>query len=73
MNLIGKAKQGIADVQCRRLEFQPGDRVIVRTHCKVDDDWKRKMRRSLKKFAGCELRVFFIPILEFDLEFPDAK
>ena len=58
----------IADVQCSRLKFEPGDRILVRTYVKLDNEQKKKLMKSIKKFAGCDVEIFIIPCLEFDIE-----
>lgn len=57
----------IADVQCTRLQFQPGDRILVRSHHRMDEDQKRKLRRSIQKWAGCEVVILIINTMDFDL------
>lgn len=47
----------LADVQCSRLTFEPGDRVLVRSYHKLSKDEKRKLRRTIRKWAGCEVEV----------------
>lgn len=69
VNILRRPNPTIADVQCQRLKFQPGDPVLVRTYHKLDKDQKRKLQRSIIKWAGCEVRVMIINCLEMDLEF----
>lgn len=47
----------LADVQCSRLVFQPGDRILVRTYRRLDNDQKRKLRKSILKWAGVEVEI----------------
>jgi len=68
LNLLKRPRPGIADVECRRLRFEPGDRVLVRLYHKIDGDQERKLRRAIQKWAGCEVEVFFINCLQMDLE-----
>ncbi len=68
MQLIGKAKQCIADVQCSRLQFEPGDRILVRSNYRLDNDAMRRLRKSIIKWAGCEVEVLIICLLDFDIE-----
>ncbi len=58
----------IADVQCTRLQFQPGDRILVRSHHRIDDEHKKRLTRSIKRWAGCDVEVLVICLTEFDLE-----
>jgi len=65
--LQGRLPQ-IADVQCSRLVFQPGDRIIVRMRVNIDREQYRKLRKSVQKFAGCEVEVLIINELEMEIE-----
>ncbi len=65
---LQKRPPHIADVQCSRLTFQPGDRIIVRVRTNLDSDQKRKLRKSVQKFAGCEVEVLIINELMMDIE-----
>lgn len=66
--LLRHPKPGIADVQCSRLTFQPGDRIMVRTHSRLDESQKRKLRKSIVKWAGCEVEVFVYSLLDMEIE-----
>jgi hypothetical protein len=58
----------IADVQCSRLTFQPGDRILVRSHHRLDRDQERRLRSSIVKWAGCEVEVLIFCLLDMDIE-----
>ena len=68
MHLIGQALPGIANVQCSRLRFEPGDRVIVRTISRLDNDQKKKLKKSITKWAGAEVEILIVCLLDFDIE-----
>jgi len=67
-NVLRRPKPGIADVQCSRLKFEPGDSILVRTYHKLDKDQKRKLQKSIQRFAGVEVEVFIYNCLEMDIE-----
>ena len=67
-NILRNRPPQIADVQCSRLTFQPGDRIIVRVRVNLDNDQRRKLRKSVQKFAGCEVDELIINELEIDVE-----
>lgn len=73
MQLIGQAKQRIADVQCSRLQFEPGDRILVRSNHRMDNEQKRKLKRSIIKWAGCEVEVLIICLLDLDIKIEKMK
>lgn len=57
----------IADVKCSRLQFQPGDRILVQAHHKLTKDELRKLRKSIQKWAGCEVEVLIYCPLDYDI------
>ena len=67
-NFLQKRPPHVADVQCSRLTFQPGDRVIVRVRTKLDQHQQKRLRKSVQKFAGCEVEVLIVNELEMDFE-----
>ncbi|MFA7121786.1 MAG: hypothetical protein WC277_09950 [Bacilli bacterium] len=50
------------------MRFEPGDRLIIRSTSRMDEDTKKKLRRSICKWAGCEVEVLFVCLLDFDVE-----
>jgi len=67
-HLLKHSKPRIADVQCERLQFQPGDRILVRSHHRLSYDQEKKMRKSIQKWAGCEVEVLIICLLDMDID-----
>lgn len=67
-NFLQNRPPKIADVQCSRLTFQPGDRIIVRVQVRLDADQKKKLRKSIRKFAGCEVEVLIINVMDMEIE-----
>lgn len=58
----------IADVQCTRLKFEPGDRILVRTHHRMNSEQKKSICRGIQKWAGCEVEVLIVCLLDMDVE-----
>ena len=50
----------LADVQCSRLKFEPGDRVRVRVYRRLDRAERRKLRRTVEKWAGVDIEVLIV-------------
>lgn len=61
----------IADVRCQRLKFQPGDRILVRTTIRLEPDQQRRLRKSIIKWAGCEVEVLIYSALDMDIRIED--
>jgi len=58
----------IADVQCTRLKFEPGDRILVRTHYRMNLEQKKSLRSGIQRWAGCEVEVLIVCLLDMDVE-----
>lgn len=67
-NIKKKVRPKIADVQCTRLKFEPGDRILVRTYVQLSREQIKKLRRSIEKWAGVAVEVLIINATEIDLE-----
>jgi hypothetical protein len=63
----------IADVQCQRLRFEPGDRIIVRVYSDLDRDQKRKLLKSVQKWAGSDVEVLLVDMRKYDIEVEKCK
>ena len=46
-------RQQLADVQCRRLTFEPGSAILVKVNRKLAPDEEKKIRRAVEKWARC--------------------
>ena len=66
--LLRNPKQRIADVKCTRIAFQPGDRVLVKSWHRLDEEAKKKFTKAVKKWAGVEVEVLIICLKDMDLE-----
>ena len=57
----------IADVQCSKIHFDPGDKILIRTTHRLDHLEKEKLKKSISKWAGCELDIFIYCVLDMDM------
>jgi len=53
-------RPGIAEVKCSRVRFEPGDRVLVHHFGELDRDQERRLRRSIRRWAGVEVVVLIV-------------
>ena len=67
MNILKKPNPRIADIQCSRIQFQPGDRVLVRSYHNLSKDQVRRLRKSIQKWAGCEVEVLIYNGMEMEI------
>ena len=58
----------LADVQCTRLMFLPGDRIIVRSKHRLDQGAQRKLRRTVERWAGVAVEVLIVCLPDMDVE-----
>lgn len=72
-NMIGQARARLADVQCSRFEFRPGDHIVVRVFWQIDKEQEKKLKRSVEKWAGNQVEVLVINALEMSIHVEPAK
>ena len=58
----------IADIQLTRVKFEPGDRLIVRLRQPLDREAKKKLRRTIGRWAGDHVEILIVDPVLFDLE-----
>lgn len=63
----------LADVQCSRLQFQPGDRVIVRVYRPIDSVQEKRLKRTVERWAGDQVEVLVINALEMSINVESSK
>lgn len=57
----------IAEIQCYRVQFEPGDRILVRVHHRLDRDQKASLIRSVKKWAGTDVEVLIVDTTQMEI------
>jgi len=62
----------IANVQCSRLQFQPGDKVIVRVYQKLGKTDKARLMRTVQRWAE-PAEVLLVDTTLFDLDVVEDK
>ena len=55
-----KARPKLSDVQCSRMQFQDGDKVLVRTYTNLSKEQEHKLRKTVEKWAGDGIPVLII-------------
>lgn len=66
-NVLTHPNPRLADVQCSRLRFQPGDRVIVRVHRPISKEQEKRLKRVVERWAGDCVEVLVINDLEMSV------
>ena len=63
----------LAEVKCQRIQFQPGDRIIVRVFHSLNKDEKKKLRRTIQQWAGVEVAVLIVDATEMEVRIEKSK
>jgi len=58
----------LADIQCKKLRFQLGDRLLVRTTHRLELYEEKRLRQSIQKWAGCEIEVMIYCIKDMQID-----
>lgn len=58
----------LADVNCTRIAFNPGERILVRLRRPMDLEAKKKLRRSVERWAGGGVEVLIVDPAEMEVE-----
>jgi hypothetical protein len=72
-NVLTHPNPRLADVQCSRLKFEPGDRVIVRVYRPIDSVQEKRLKRTVERWAGDQVEVLVINALEMSVNVEPAK
>ncbi len=66
-NILKHPRAKIADVQCSRLQFQPGDRILVKVYQRLDKDQAAKLRKGIQKWAGPDVEILIYSPLDMEI------
>jgi hypothetical protein len=58
----------LADVQCTRMQFRPGDRLLVRSRRPLDKEGFKKLHRMVQRWAGDHVEVLVIDLTKVEIE-----
>jgi hypothetical protein len=70
--ITGHKHPKLASVQCSRLKFDPGDRILVKVYRPISNEQRKRLERAVEKWAGVAVRVLIINGAEMDLEIERA-
>jgi hypothetical protein len=63
--------QNIQDVHCTRVQFAPGDRVLVKLYQPLTQGQRERVKESIEKWAGVPIEVFIYYAFEADVTVQD--
>lgn len=58
----------LADVSCSKIHFDPGDRVLVKVHERLDRESKIRLRKTIERWAGTGIEVLIVELPVMDVE-----
>ena len=59
----------LADVRCTRIDPNPGDRILVRSRVRLDQEAKVRLRRTIERWAGVGVEVLVYCPLDMEIDF----
>jgi hypothetical protein len=63
----GNPKIRIADVDCSRIQFKPGDRVLVRVYQPIEYEARKKLQRAVEKWVGVDIEVLVYDATQMEI------
>ena len=57
----------LADIQCSRIQFQPGDRVLVKLYQPLDREQGKRLQRTVERWAGDGVNVLLVDCTKFEV------
>lgn len=66
-NIQRKPAPRIADVQCSRMKFEPGDRIVVKLYQRLSLSEQKKLKKTVEKWAG-DVEVLLVDLAVFNVE-----
>jgi hypothetical protein len=61
-------KPRLAEVQCTKIQFDPGDRLLVKVQHELNAEQRKQLTRTIQKWAGAEVEVLIINVNRMQLE-----
>lgn len=58
--MTGKRRPRLADVQCSRFKFQPGDRLLVRVFETLTPAERKRLEKTIKSWTGPDVEILII-------------
>lgn len=58
--MTGKRRPRLADVQCSRFQFQPGDRLMVRVFETLTRAERKRLEKTIKRWTGPDVEILII-------------
>ena len=66
-------KQRLADVQCSRMQFEPGDKLIVNVNHPLDKDAHTRLMATIQKWAGVDVNILIVDRTQMQVRLEKAK
>jgi len=66
-------KPRLADVHCTRIQFEPGDRLLVRVRQSLDLKAYKRLHKSIQRWAGDQVEILIIDPTRVELEVDQSR
>lgn len=63
----------LAEVSCTKIHFDPGDRVVVRVFQPLEKEARRRLERTVQKWAGVSIEVLVVDATKYDVAVEKAR
>jgi len=58
----------LADINCSKINFQPGDRLLVKLHQPMGNDQIAKLRKTVQRWAGKDVEILIYDGLSMEMK-----
>ena len=70
---FGKQRPRLADVQCTRMQFQPGDRLLVKVFQPKTPSEMKKIRKMVERWAGSHVEVLVVDVTQMEIRIEQSR
>lgn len=67
MSSFGKQRPRLADVKCSRLQFQSGDKILVKLFQRFTKDEQKKIKKMVEKWAGDGIEILLVDTTQMEV------
>jgi len=57
----------LAEVRCSKIDFQPGDRILVQVYHRLDRDKHRRLEKMIREWAGEDVKILIVDRTQWEL------
>lgn len=58
----------LAEIRCEKIQFNPGDRILVRVYEKLSNEQDCRLRKTIERWAGTDINILIVCEKEVDFQ-----